>query len=96
MRPRRILDGQPAVQEFVRLEILRLWICERVIVFGKEAGSSKDKAGEAGFLMHLAAEIFSGKFRDPVNVTRRKRRMLFVQPDRLIAFLCPDRLGDHQ
>ena len=96
MGPRRVLNRQPTVQEFIGFQILRRRVRQCVIIFRKEARRAQHHAIQPGLKRELAAEPLGGQFRHAINIARCKRPVILVQPNGLRRCLVPDGLRNHQ
>ena len=92
MRLGAILDRQPAVQQFVGLEVGAVDVGVGVVGLGEEAGGAQDHAGQGVFEMSEAAETLGRELGDAVDVARLQRAGALVEPDRGLALLGADRL----
>ena len=92
----RIFDRQPPVEKFVRLEVLSGELSVRVVVLRKEAAGAQDHAIQSVFEKLNMAQPLGGEFRHAVDVARRERSYVFVEPDGGAVGFLPDRLRYHQ
>ena len=94
-----ILDGQPAIEELVGLDVRAGQVAMGVVVLGEEAPGAQDDHRQAVGAAVEAAEMLGGELGRAVDVARLERRKVFVEPEGAAGaarLAGANRLGDHQ
>ena len=94
-----VLDRQPPVEELVRLDVRAGQVAVGVVLLGEEAAGAQHDDRHAAIPVGEPAEMLGGELGDAVDVARRERAELLVEPESApgaAGLAGADLLGDHQ